>query len=189
MLKKLNVLIIIALGLTLLSACSAVEISGIENFQKETCSVELTAELYPTDDFLSRFQYEYGSYQYLDKDDWKWGDVRVVSHLQYTSENYDNAKEYCLANFAFCEDHFYEYNGYRFAEILCHTIRDEHDGLIIGCNYPKHFNMFAYNDQQCILVFLGYYNGDPNLEEKQLALNNFESFLESVYSNYFDFST
>ena len=184
--KRFNVLILIVFLLPFLSACSTIDISGLENFRKETCSVELTANLYPSDDFLSRFHYEKGSYRYIDKDDWQYGDVLAISHLTYTPEIYKKAKEFSLSNLTFCKEHSYECNGYTFTELFCHTVTDEHG---VRCNYPKHFNMLAYNDESCTLVFLGYYNGDPNAEEKVLALSDFGSFLETVYSDYFDFGT
>ena len=185
--KRLLVLLFVAVILMTLCACSSVEISGIENYRKQTCSVSLTEYLFPSDDFLTEFSYNNGGYEYRDTGDLAWGDVTTLCYLSYEDDVYKGAKESCLTNFAFCEEHQFTHNGYQFGEILCHKITDDDGNRIIACNYPKQFNMLAYNDEKCTLIFMGYYNGAPGDPEKTLAENDFSSFLKTVYTDYYNF--
>lgn len=168
------------------SGCAPVEKRGLDHFEKHTCSVGLTANLFPSDEFLTDFECEYGDYQYFDSDDWKWGNVNVSAYLCYSTENYENAKDYCLEKLSFCDSHQYEVQGFQFYEILCHQSMSESGDFLGGCRYPRQFNMFAYNDQTCTLLFLGYYNGEPDNEEKQLAETDFSAFLKAVYYEYYN---
>ena len=47
--------------------------------------------------------------------------------------------------------------------------------------------MFAYNDKTCTLIFLGYYNGDPDDPEKELAKSDFGAFINAVYTTQYNF--
>ncbi len=179
--KKARIIIMFIVLLFLLSSCTPLEKHGIENFNMNTCSVSLTANLFPSENFLSLYKYENGDYHYCDENDWAWGYVTAFACLKYTPEVYGQAKSFCMQNFTFCEDHQYDYNDYHFAEHLCYTEMDEKGDRQIACQYPKQFNMFAYHDEECTLIFLGYYNGEPDAQEKQLAISEFTQFLTEVY--------
>lgn len=181
--KRVSFVLLIISLLQALSACTPVEVHGIENFRKQTCSVSLTEYLFPSDDFLSRFKYEKGDYQYCDTGDIGWGYVTTLGYLSYPPDEYRKAKDFCLDQFSLCENHQYEYGGYYFAEILCHKSKDDSGDMSVVCLYPKHFNMFAYNDQNYTLVFLGYYNGDPDDPDKALAETDFNSFFDVTYAD------
>lgn len=159
------------------------EISGIENYHPSTCSLGLTGNLYPGEDFLSRFAYAEGEYYY----NYDRGDAVAFSILKYSPEQYEAAKEYCLQQFTLTDEHQYQVGGYEFAEHLCYTSENENGQWLPACKYPKHFNMYGYHDQECSLVFLGYYNSEKDHPDKVLAESDFAAFLTNVYSEYYDF--
>ena len=185
--RSFRVLIGIILIVSVLSACTPFEIEGIENYNKSTCSVGLTANLFPSDCFLAEFDYVKSKYHYIDKEDWAWGYAKVFACLTYDPEVYADAKKYCLDTFLLSEEHSYIYNGYCFAEHICYKSKSSSGEWVLESDYPKRFNMFGYHDESCTLFFVGYYNGDPNDAEKKLALSDFPIFIQEVYKEYYDF--
>lgn len=177
-------LLVLAFSLT---ACASQEINGIENFDIHDCSVELSYYLFPSEDFVTRFEYEDGDYWFYESDNWGWGYAKTFAYLRYSPNHYWEAKQYCMENFALSDVHQYEHNEYHFAEHICHTLKGADREYIPGSDYPRHFNMFAFNDQNHTLIFLGYYCGNPDNPERQLAEQDFSAFLKQVYSVYFDF--
>lgn len=185
--KKICCILFTTLFLLFFSGCVKLEISGLENYRKQTCSVSLTDYLFPSEGFLGRYKYISGDYQYCDAGDIAWGYVTTIAYLSYTPEVYADAKAHCLEKYELCDRHLYTYNNYIFLEQLCHTAKHNNQ-VNTACAFPKVFNMFAYNDDNYTLVFLGYYNGNPDDPEKQLAELDFPSFIEKVYLKYFEFS-
>ena len=169
------------------TGCTEIEKSGFENYQKQTCSVGLTANMFPCDDFLSKFQFINGNYHYRDYDEWKHGHAKTLTYVQYTPEVYEEAKAFCMDYWTFCEKHRYEYNGFIFAEQLCYETQVSDGEYQVTCRYPEILSMWCYNDDLYTLVFLGYYNGNPDNAERKLAETDFPQFLEKVYSEYYSF--
>lgn len=184
---KRLILIIIVLCSIFLCACSELEIAGLDNFREETCSVGLTDNLFPNDEFIELFAFEGGDYFFVEDADILWGKVTVFSYLYYSPETYSDAKNSCLNSWYFCEDHQYEYGNYYFLEHP--SLRGKDPGEIppVQCDYPKSFNMFGYNDETYTLIFLGYYNGNPEDPIKSIAETDFKTFLLENYSRFFDF--
>lgn len=180
-------LVIIVLCSIFLCACSGLEITGLDNFREETCSVGLTDNLFPTDEFIELFAFEDGDYFFVEDADILWGKVTVFSYLHYTPEIYSDAKNYCLNNWSFCEDHQYELGDYHFIEHPSLRGQSFSEITPLKCDYPKSFNMFGYNDETHTLIFLGYYNGNPEDPSKTAAETDFKTFLSENYSTFFDF--
>lgn len=174
--KFLSVFLLLAI---FLCSCAAIDISGIHNFSTADCSNELTKYLFPDDEFLNTYSYIDGDYQYHAEDDWDGGLATAYAALTYSPDIYNEAKTYCKEYFEFCGEHQYTYGGFEFQEHLCHLTRDANDELVTGCCFPKNFNIFAYNDQSCTLVFLGYYN--PNRAETEMIETNFDAFLQHTF--------
>lgn len=104
--------------------------------------------------------------------------------LTYDSEQYELAKEFCFRQFTNVDAHQYQVGDYHFVEHLCQTSKNEAGKYEISCEYPEIFNMFAYNDALCTLLFLGYY--EPNeAGETLLALTDFEAFYDLHFSRYY----
>ena len=178
----------ILIFLLLLPACAPIQKEGIANYDKATCSVGLTANLFPSDDFLNRFPYQDSVYHYWDAEDLVWGYAKVFASLSYDAEIYEAAKTYCLENFNLSEGHTYAYNECHFAEHICYKSKNASGNWVLESQFPRHFNMFGYHDESHTLFFLGYYNSDPESEERILAQDDFSTFLKEVYSEYYDFT-
>ena len=83
------------------------------------------------------------------------------------------------------DEHRYRIGTYTFIEHLCHKDKDADGKFVVKCQYPEHFNMFSYDDSTNTLLFLGYYNSDPESVSTPLALNDFESFYQTHFSQYY----
>ena len=186
--KKWLIAIAVLVGLFLMMGTLPVfrmQASGIENFQREYCHVGLTSHLYPGEDFLNRYAYVTGDYHYYCNG--VLGDMYRVafSVLEYTPEQYQAAKAYCFQRFTDTDEHRYEVGDYHFIEHLWQTKETETGEWEIYCKFPEMFNMFAYNDTNHTLLFLGYY--EPNCEpETQLALTDFEEFYDKHFAKYYE---
>lgn len=185
--RKFCLLISIVFIVSVLSACTPYQKDGIENFSKYTCSVELTANLFPSDDFLQKYNYTQSDYHYIDTEDWVWGYAKAFARLTYAPEVYEAAKQHCLDSFVLSEEHTYRNSQYSFTEHLCYKSKNEAGEWVLQSKFPRHFNMFGFDDESCTLFFIGYYNGDPNSAERELAQNDFYSFLSEVYGEYYNF--
>lgn len=168
------------------SACSPIEIHGIEAYSPADSSADITRCLFPTTSFLSEFSYHEGDYYYCDSENWKdfiWGYETVYAYLKYTPSEYEQAKACCMDNFVFCDVHqqeSYDCCGRMFLHVI-----DPNDAYEkktgIDCRFPEHFNLFAYDDQNCMLFFLGYWNGDPDDAETTLIREYFSQFIHDVF--------
>lgn len=176
--------ITILLVLLLLIGCSSIDREGIESFNSADCEVQLLKYLFPDDGFPDLYHYKECEYQYHDPNNLQ-DPVIAFAYFVYAPEDYNNAKTYCIENWEFCELHHYEHNDFTIFEHLSHHIRNEDNEIVTGCDYPNHFNMFAYNDSDCTLLFLGYYSSEADSSANQLAQTDFGAFYEEVFSQYY----
>jgi hypothetical protein len=112
----------------------------------------------------------------------------VFACLTYDAETYVDAKAYCMENFNLSEGFDHTHNEYSFAEHVCYKSEDSIGEWHLESQFPRKFNMFGYHDESCTLIFLGYYNGDPESEESALAQTDFSAFLSTVYAEFYDFN-
>lgn len=180
--KLLRILAIpvIILGVTLLACCSPTmeqRLEGIEQYSPANSSLGLSANLFPDEHFPEMFEYTAGDYQFYFNGRLHNGFSTAISALQYAPEQYTQAKEYCLKQFTLTDEHQYQIGDYTFIEHLCYNSQTENGDYVPACQFPKLFNMFAYSDANCTLLFLGYYNN-------QTTTQTFTSF-ESLYCEYF----
>ena len=183
--KKVYVLVvpIILIGFFLLMCFLPImeqRVEGIENYSPAASSLGLTANLFPGEDFLERFDYSAGDYHFYFDGRLSHGFSTAISILQYTPEQYAQAKEYCLNQFVLTDEHQYQVGNYAFIEHLCYTDKNERGKYVPVCQFPTRFNMFAYNDAECTLLFLGYFNGKAT----EQPLVNFEAFYSEYFSQY-----
>ena len=160
------------------------QVSGIENYHPADSTLSLSRHLYPSEDFLSRFKYETGDYQYYYNGIMLDGYAVAFSALCYSPEEYEAAKHFCIQGFTETDEHQYQIEDYHFIEHLWCTVENAKGEYVLSCKYPEMFNMFAYNDSLCTLIFIGYYepNSDP---ETQLALTNFKEFYNEHFGKYY----
>lgn len=158
---------------------------GIENYSQADSSLSLSKNLFPSEDFLTRFSYYEGDYQYYFNGKLAGGYATSFSYLRYDSEEYEKAKDFCIQEFSVTDEHQFQIGDYVFIEHLCYTKENTEGEYVITCQYPKIFNMFAYNDSSCTLIFLGNYNSDVTSISRQQALTDFNSFYNEYFSQYY----
>lgn len=180
--KKILSLMVVFVLMLSLCACFDLEINGLSEFNPYICDFELTLGLFPLDNYISRFEYIEGDFHFFETDILQ-GYVETIAYFKYSPDIYEEAKSFCMDSFPFCENHQYEYNGFVFLEHTLYSSGTSRQGL---CCYPEWFNIFAYNDDTCTLVFLGYHN-DDKYSDRVYAETDFPKFLEITYSEYFDF--
>ena len=169
----------------------------IEEYSPYSCSTSGLCHILPYEDlskpeqaydFIEQFDYIEAKYAHYCQDaffkDWR---CRSIMPFTYSAEVYEEAKQYAMDNFVLSKEHCFSYNGYVFVENITHA-STTHDGLDEnGENkeFPRWFNMFAYNDEKKTLVFLGFYYSD---EVTTLTNENIGDFLKEYYYIY-DFDT
>lgn len=188
--KKGMILIISVVLCMVLSSCSMgdkiskvteYKNSGIENFHKHNSKSTLTSKILPTDDFLQEYSYTDADYQHYDNGISTWGYEKILIFTQYNEQEYSSAKECCFEKFKLNEENKYESFGFSFIENI--TLYEKSKD---SSRFPESFNMFGYNDDSRTLIFMGYYNGDPEDKEKDLLDSDFDQFLQDVFSEYYD---
>lgn len=108
--------------------------------------------------------------------------------LQYDETTYNNAKAFMLEKIEPYNNKFYEYNNYIFFE-NSNAIKLRSSSSRI----PEWFTMACYNDKKYSLIFIGLYSGTlagPSCLDIKYLENmedNFISFLEQYYGEYYDF--
>ena len=169
--KRIVYLLVLALLVMGLSACdSAYEITGLESFSENCCSIGTCDGLVPADrQFLSEFAYESGDFFY-----WTDGDyikAKAFLRLQYSAEVYSAAKAACEEYYGISQPD-YQYGDYTFRVAQASGEDD--------CFY----RMFGYNDARSELVFIGYADlradGVPVLPQADLS-----ALLRDAFGEYF----
>ena len=157
-------------------------VSGLENFSPADCSLSLTANLFPSDRFLRDYPYIAGDYFYSYDGGFLQNRAAAFAWVRYSPDLYLQAKEYCSQQFMIDDSHCFAVDAYHFTEHLCYTCANAQGVQEVECRFPEHFNMFAFDDSECLLMFLGYYCSDKNDETTKLAETDFEAFLRDIYS-------
>lgn len=159
-------------------------ISGIENYSPADSTLSLSLYLFPDDDFPLRFDYLEADYQYYFNGVLMDGYATAFSVLKYTPEVYEQAKEYCITELSNTDEHQFQVGEFVFIEHLCYIGDDGMGNYVVKCQFPRNFNMFAYNDADHTLLFIGFY-GDPKAETTQLAQTDFAAFYEEHFGKYY----
>lgn len=169
-------LIIFIICLSFNSCAQVIRIDGIDNFNKNDSALSLNQLILPSDDFLDCFKYENADYHYRDSSILPFFSKNVeqsIVVINYKDDVYEEAKEYCMQEMVLSDSHIFDYNGYTFID---HEYSD----------YPYHFNMFVYNDEKQCLIFLGFHSGfHENVDD---LIDDWGSFLDKYYSEFYDFS-
>ena len=159
-------------------------VSGIENYSPSDSTLALCQYLFPSKGFLQQFAYLEGDYQYHYNGKIVGGNAIALAVLKYDPNHYNAAKEYCVQQFELTDEHQYQVRNFVFQEHLCHTLKNSEGKYVPSCQYPKIFNMFAYNDSEHTLLFIGFYGDADNLSTR-LALTDFPTFYEQSFGQYY----
>lgn len=189
--KKYKVLVLMFIIVLCFSGCSIFEgftlsESGIENFKTVEGEVELNLYLLPSEDFIERFDTIDVSYNARQRYKTKLSILGIETVLivaTYDDSVYAQAKEYCLSEMMLYSEIIIDYNGYRFIE---------NNELAIGqsnriSRFPRWTNMFAYNDDKCELVFMGFYDDNYSYDDADAVCENWGDFLKEHFSEDYDF--
>ena len=145
--------------------------------------------LLPSVSFLADYPYLEGGYY-----DKNYGDFRqleqVIINLTY-GHNYFYAKSFANTHLDLSSKNTFYYNGYYFFENLAYAKRyNKIDETGENKAFPSKFTMYGYNDSKRTLIFLGF--GDfrqyKNEGEKERILDDWGYFLNTYYSEYYDFN-
>ncbi len=191
--KKIKTGIVFLLISFLFSSCSqTICYDGFEIYRPEAHSeVELNVHLLPTNDFDSRFEYVDIDYHF--RAHYKTplsliGTEKTIVIIEYEQSVYEKAKEFCLEEMKLSDSNIIEYNGYIFIEnIKLAVAQDRYKNG--SSTYPEDFNMFAYNEELNVLVFMGYYNAKYSAKDAEYVSANWGEFLEENFSDLYDFNT
>ena len=107
-----------------------------------------------------------------------------ILYLRYEEKIYLAAKEYTLEKIEPYGDKFYPYNNYVFYE------NSNFIALKQRRDFPEYFTMACYNDTNYTLLFIGFYVlyfSDENEHFYDIE-NNWESFVDEYFGEYYDFS-
>ena len=200
--KRFVLALAVVLLLTCLTGCNqliesltVVKISGIDNFSTQISSLSLTSCLLPNETFFQDYPYTNGEFYYYAKMAFSSDDRQIVfMELDYSSEIYEQAKQYCLDNMYLSEENVKELNGYIFIENLSLPMSYEHLSNGVNTKFPYFFTMFVYNDSLQKMLFLGFHCDDykaekSDTEEKaDIASEDWGRFLKDFFGEYYDFA-
>ncbi len=174
--KKSSIFILVCVILLSFCGCQKIEIDGVENFDEADSSMSLNSSLLPSEDFFDKFEYVDADYKYRAEFPMYFapGTERSIVYVEYEAETYEQAKEFCFQEMMLW-DNIQEYNGYTFIQNM-------------GYNFPKHFMMFAYNDSNCRLVFIGLYTIEHSEDDAQEVSENWGDFVEHYFGDLYDWS-
>lgn len=130
--------------------------------------------------FLDDYEYTLGEFHYIDissigcKSD---PDEIVLLRLTYEKNTYLLAKSFTLANIPKYENNEYYYNDYIFYQNANFRTPER---------FPHWFTMVCYNDELNTLLFMGFYDKSPYVENEISA--NWKSFIDETYGKYYNFN-
>lgn len=189
--KKTIAFVILLVLLFTLCSCETYAYDGIEKIEslKNQTEYELNFYLLPSDDFLERFKYVDADYKY--RAEYKThispgGIDRSFLFVEYEPEMYVQAKDFCLQKMMLSDTNILEYNGYTFIENYELEAKEHPDYKMHY--FPHWFNMFAYNDANHRLVFIGLYTVEHNADDHQEVCDNWGNFVEYYFGDIYDWS-
>lgn len=182
--KRLHI-VVLFLVLLFLPSCGTkgytreyFEKEEIENYSGE---FELSNHILPSEDFTDRFPSEKIGYHFIQQYH-HWysliGEETLIITVQYSADNYEAAKAYCLENMMLKDVEVPDYNGYHFIENIELAVRQDRSNT-----FPGNFNMIAYNDTKCKLAFMGYVSPILTSSEKdrEMVVSRWAEFIEKHF--------
>ena len=162
-----------------------IKIEGIENFEKGQSDMSINQSLLPSDDFLESFSSVDTDYYYYSHYNTLFPSPAIQCSIvicKYNETDYEKAKAFCLQRMELSSENKKEYNGYVFLEDK--RMKEFSD-------FPHWFNYLVYNDNQCDILFMGFfedYNYDGYKENMQLAREDWGTFLVNNFGEFYDFN-
>lgn len=188
--KKARLLVLLLLLSLLLPGCAAdegysLESVGKEAFEHYNGEYELDVYLLPGEDFPSLYPAETEYYHFIARYRHRWSVTAPESLLvllRYEPSVYAEAKQYCFEQMKLrdiglpvCRDTCFLENT-ALPEALG---RSGDDGSATG--FPTQFNLFAYNDRENTLAFMGHYSDVYASGDKNKVIEDWEGFLRANF--------
>ena len=173
------VLLVLVFCISFNSCCcpNTYQISGLKNFHPHNSEFGTSDKIIP-ENFIDKYNYIHGDYHYIEEgmSIFEHTVDRSIIYLSYNDAVYLDAKQYAMDNLDLSENVVEEYNGYIF-----------YDNYADDFSYPHNFKRFAYNDDNNTLIFIGcYISLDLNEEVNEIA-DNWGTFLDKYYGEYYSF--
>ena len=182
--KKIISSFVLALFLfNLTSCCNIIEYYGIENYSEYNSEYSLSRNLLPSSDYLQKFNYIDGDYEYIDIGLTK--REHEIMYLIYENNVYDDAKTFVFENLILSNNHRYSYNGYEFIENIGR--KEYYDSSMTNEEFPYQFKMIGFNDEKNAIIFMAMRITPKDLTDKDKQLLTFEdmgAFLREYFSFY-----
>ena len=172
--KKTICLYLALVIIFLISGCdNSYEVSGIENFSKDLCSMGTCDGLLPTDSlFLSDYTYLNGAFRYWTNGDYT--QAKAFVRLQYAEDIYFNKKSLCESYYDVAGTQFL-YKNFVFSapnRIYGNTENVLNQGM----------QMFGYDDATYTLIFIGSFGYEFNRLET-ITPYLLSEFLDNEFKN------
>ena len=199
--KKFYLILISILLVFLTSCCYEIEKNDLYDYKQYISEsgigysdVELDHPDYflPSRTFLTDYEYLTGNFYYYenspfcDTDEHKYKPDRSFISLTYNKETYCLAKANVLKNIAVYNEKYYHYNDYQF--YINKNFMDSIDTQD-STKMPSWFTMVCYNDTNNTIIFLGFSQSYPKLDDKYLYNidNNWGDFIKQYYGDLYNF--
>jgi len=192
--KKFFVILLVVITLLFLCSCNSfndvVYYEGIESFRSTQGGLEVNVHILPSDDFFERFKSVDAKYYY--KADYKSmlsivGMERSVVVLQYDRDVYETAKVFCQQEMMLSDTNVFDYYDYTFIENIKLAVGQDRFDDGENLEFPYWSNMFAYNDNDCTLAFLGCYFPTEYRNDLSITQDNWGEYLEDTFSDLYEF--
>lgn len=171
------------ISLSLISCSMGIEFYGIEEYSVYNSEHGLSWKLLPSDDYLHKFEYTVGDYEYVDIGLTK--REHEIMYLIYEENVYDNAKTFVFENMILSETNHFLYNQYEFYENIGR--KEYYDPNMVNDKFPYKFNMIGINDEKNTIIFMAMRISPGDLTDKDEQLLTFEdmgAFLKEYFSFY-----
>jgi hypothetical protein len=187
--KIITLTVFCIIALNLVSCVYKINETGLDNYKPALSTDGITSELLPCDDFIQKYEYLDGDFEYQEKAN---GGLDLTSEFaiawfKYKTDVYKQALEYSLATLDINNKNTKEYNGYTFVEYFesGHNT-DKNPNISSWWRYPNKFFMIFYSEERGIIGFISYkaQNFKSDEEKSYSADKDFDVFLKKVYSNY-----
>lgn len=176
--KKILCLLLIVLFVPLLPSCGEeYHLEGIENYSTLADSYETNIYLFPSEDFIGKFEYSNAGYWH----DQKWLVYeKSFAYFVYSPEIYQEVMQFTKDEMIFLPDVSFEVNGYTFLQQDASVHYSNTEKYPV--DFPTWFWMMFYSEERNVIGFLGYYQ-EPT-KQKIRADEDFEGFIRYEFSNY-----
>ena len=175
--KILCLLLIVLFMLSLPSCRREYHTEGIENYATISNSYEVDKYLFPSENFISKFEYleaDYWHYQKLI------GYEKSFAYFVYSPEVYQTAMKFTREEMVFLSDISFEVNGYTFLQRDSSVLYSDTEKYPV--EFPNWFWMMFYSEERNIIGFLGYYCQPARQEIR--ADEDFEGFIRYEFPDY-----